>query len=254
MSSEEYLDYCEKAQNNPNAKYHVFVFDIETIPDVEAVKNLTGIQSDDVNELRKELTEYHIKISNGNPFPRQPFHQVVAISFVNAEIQYRNNGTEKYILKEIRTGGTEESSEKEIIKGCFFHLSKTKPRLVSFNGKTFDLPVLKYRAMKYDVSAPWLYRSGDRWNNYNSKYCIDWHCDLLECFSDFGVSAKCKMNEICSILGIPGKLDVDGSQVIDLYDNNEIKKIRDYCETDVINTYLLYLIFQLYHFGGHGAT
>ena len=54
------------------------------------------------------------------------------------------------------------------------------------------------------------------------------------------------MNEICAIMGIPGKLDVDGSQVVDLYDNNQIKDIRNYCETDVANTYLLYLIFQMH--------
>lgn len=225
---------------------NLFVFDIETIPDTDVVKNLTHSTTTDVQKLREELAEYHIEVSGGNPFPRQPFHRVVAISFLTAEIETCIDGTETYHLKELRSGGTEQSTEEEIIKGCFAYLSKNPPRFVSYNGRTFDLPVLKYRAMKYGVSAPWLYRSGDKWNNYNQRFSLDWHCDLLEAFSDFGASARCKMNEVCAILGIPGKLETDGSQVNDLFDANKIKEIRDYCETDVMNTYLLYLIFQMY--------
>ena len=223
----------------------IFVFDIETIPDVEVMECLTGSKTKDISQLRKELEDYHIEVS-GNPFPRQPFHKVAAISFLEADIETCKDGTENYILTDLRTGGTEQSSEEEIIKGFFNHLSKNPPRFVSYNGRTFDLPVLKYRAMKYGVSAPWFYKSGDKWNNYTQRYSLDWHCDLLEAFSDFGASARCKMNEICSIMGIPGKIGTDGSQVTDLYDAGKIKEIRDYCETDVINTYLLYLNFQLH--------
>ena len=229
-------------------KNNLFVFDIETVPDTDAVRNLTGFESNNIEELRKELEEYHIKVSGGNPFPRQPFHKVVAISFVEAEIKSEIDGTESYILTDIRSGGTENSSEEEILKGFFSYLSKKSPRFVSYNGRTFDLPVLKYRAMKYGISAPWLYRSGDKWNSYTSRYSADWHCDLLDVLSDYGCSAKCKMNEVCSILGLPGKIGVDGSQVSGMYDEGRIKEIRDYCETDVINTYLVYLVNQ-YHTG-----
>jgi len=226
----------------------IFVFDIETIPDTEAVKYLTNTETKDVQKLRQELEEYHIGVSGGNPFPRQPFHKVVAISFLEADIIVNSDGTEEYTLTEIRSGGKEDSSEEEIVRGFFNYLNKKTPRLVSYNGRSFDLPVLKYRAMKYGVSAPWLYKSGDKWNNYTSRYSLDWHCDLLEAFSDFGASARCKMNEVCSILNIPGKIGVDGSKVTDLYDAKKIREIRDYCETDVMNTYLLYLHHQ-YHTG-----
>ncbi len=223
----------------------LFVFDIETIPDTDAVKPLTDFESDNIEELREKLTEYHVEVSGGNPFPRQPFHKVVAISFLEADIETCRDGTENYTLTNIRTGGVEGSTEEEIIKGLFNYLSKNPPRFVSYNGRTFDLPVLKYRAMKYGISAPWLYKSGDKWSNYNQRYSIDWHCDLIDAFSDYGASCRCKMNEVCSILGVPGKIGTDGSQVSELYDEGKIKEIRDYCETDVINTYLLYLNFQL---------
>ena len=99
--------------------------------------------------------------------------------------------------------------------------------------------------MKYCISAPKLYKAGDKWNNYQQKYSLDWHCDLLDALSDFGSSCRCKMNEVCSILGIPGKIGVDGSKVTDMYDAGKLQDIDNYCETDVLNTYLVYLNYQL---------
>lgn len=222
----------------------LFVFDIETIPDTSAVSNLTGSDAKDEAALRQELEEYHLEVTGGkNAFLRQPFHKVVAISFLEAEIEKTATG-ENYILKELRSGGKADSNEKELLEGFFSYLAKSKPRFVSFNGRTFDLPVLKYRAMKYGISAPWFYNSGDKWNSYSSRYSLDWHCDLLEALSEFGTSARVKLNEVCSILGFPGKFGTDGGQVAELYDAGKIKEIRDYCETDVLNTYLVYLRFM----------
>lgn len=217
------------------------VFDIETIPDISACGGLIGEINGDVYQKREALTKYHLEITDGqNPFLRQPFHQVVVISFLFADI-VRSGGYETFVLREIRSGGKLDSGEKELVQGFFEYISKTKARLISFNGRTFDLPVLKYRAMKHGVQAEYIYKSGDKWNNYMQRYSVDWHCDLLEALSDFGASARVKMNEVCSILGLPGKIGTDGSQVTSLYDSGKTQEIRDYCETDVINTYLIYL-------------
>jgi predicted PolB exonuclease-like 3'-5' exonuclease len=222
----------------------LFVFDIETIPDTEAAYNLIGTDEQDEQKLREELEAYHLKITDGkNAFLRQPFHKIIAISFLEAEIDRHGQG-ERFILKELRSGGKENSTEKELLEGLFNYLSRGKPRFVSFNGRTFDLPVLKYRAMKYGISAPWLYSLGDKWNSYNSRYSLDWHCDLIEALSDFGTSARIKLNEVCSIMGFPGKFGVDGGAVSQMYDDGKIKEIRDYCETDVLNTYLVYLRYM----------
>ncbi len=222
----------------------LFVFDIETIPDVSAVENLTGERPENDEAARQMLADYHLEVTAGkNDFLRQPFHKVVAISFLEAEI-HREGGQERYELKELRSGGKESAGEKELLEGFFQYVGKALPRLVSFNGRTFDLPVLKYRAMAHGIAAPWLYRSGDKWNSYTQRYSLDWHCDLLEGLSDFGGSARIKLNEVCSILGLPGKFGVDGSKVTEMYDNKQVKNIRDYCETDVLNTYLVYLRYQ----------
>ncbi|MDX1737216.1 MAG: 3'-5' exonuclease, partial [Alphaproteobacteria bacterium] len=187
-----------------------------------------------------------LKVTDGrNAFPRQCFHKVVAISFLRARI-YRDSGYETYHLEEIRSGGQEHSEEADLIKGFFQYGAKYLPRLVSFNGRGFDLPVLKYRAMKHGISGEWLFKAGDKWNNYSQRYSREWHCDLLEQLSDYGASSRLKLNEVCAAFDLPGKSGVDGSDVMGLYDQGNIKAIRDYCETDVINTFLVYLRYALH--------
>tara|TARA_R110000868_G_scaffold190862_1_gene434845 strand:- start:147788 stop:148618 length:831 start_codon:yes stop_codon:yes gene_type:complete len=220
----------------------LFVFDIETIPDTDAVRNLTGFKSDDLGELRAEIERYHLELTGGkNAFPRQPLWKVAAISFLEAEI-HRDGGEEFYELKRLESG--QSDSEKGLVEGFFKYFDKSTPRLVSYNGRGFDLPVLKYRAMKYGVQAKALHDKSNKWENYSSRYSADFHCDLIEQLSDYGASAKCKMNEVCSILGYPGKFGVDGSNVSKMFDAGDIAGIRHYCEADVLNTYLLYLRFQ----------
>lgn len=224
----------------------LFVFDIETVPDTDAVANLTGSDAKDTATLRGELEAYHLEITNGkNAFPRQPFHKVVAISFLEADIE-REGDQEFYTLKQLRSGGSEGASEAELLQGFFQYLAREKPRLVSYNGRGFDLPVLRYRAMVHGISAKWLYSSGDKWNSYMQRYSSDWHCDLLEVLSDYGASARVKLNEVCSVFGFPGKVGIDGSHVAEMYDKGEVKAIRDYCEMDVLNTYLVYLRSQFH--------
>lgn len=228
---------------------NLFVFDIETVPDTDAVPALTGFEDRDVEARRAELERYHLDITDGrNAFPRQPFHRIVAIAFLEAEIN-RDGGLETYLLKDLRAGGDTGWDEKKLIEGFFAYFERLKPRLVSFNGRTFDLPVLRYRAMVHGIAAPYLYGAGDKWNSYTSRYAADWHCDLLEVLSDYGASARVRLNEVCAVLGLPGKFGTSGGDVAGLYDQGRLSEVRDYCETDVLNTYLVYLRHQ-FHTGG----
>ena len=104
------------------------------------------------------------------------------------------------------------------------------------------MPVLQYRAMKYGIDAKWIYSDG--YYNYNHRYSIEKHCDLLEMFSNFGASARVKMAEVCALFKVPCKNGVDGSNVYDLFKAGKIADIADYCESDVIATYILYLRFM----------
>jgi predicted PolB exonuclease-like 3'-5' exonuclease len=196
--------------------------------------------------MRKELEDYHVRISkNGNPFPRQLFHRIVSISLIRAVIRSKN-GCEYYELERIGTLSSRDKTEQQIVESFFSYFYGHSPRIVGYNSKTFDLPVLKYRAMKYAVPTKKQFAFNNRWENYNSKYSLKWHCDLLEALSDFGMSARCKMTEVCSVLDIPGKIDgMDGSKVTDLFDSGNIEELDNYCETDVISTYLIYLNYAL---------
>lgn len=226
---------------------NIFVFDIETIPDLEAARSLLKLETANDAEIYKAIAAYHDAEKPAEQVFLKPiFHKIVAISFANIAIDHNHEG-EEYTIKEIRSGGKISSSEKDLVKGFFGYLEDHTPRLVSFNGRAFDLPVLKYRAMKYGVKTN-IYKLGDKWNNYTQRYSSDWHCDLHEILTDYYASGRLKLDEACNSFGYPGKVDVDGSTVYDLFKNKQIKEIRDYCETDVLNTYLVYLSYAL-HYG-----
>lgn len=225
----------------------LFVFDIETIPDDMAANNLLDNDFANIQEKRDALKNYHLEITDGkNDFLRQPFHRVIAISFLIATIECAHDGKEIYTFKELRSGGNLQSGEVDLIKGFFATLEKFHPKIVSFNGRTFDIPVLKYRAMKYGISAPNFHNIGNKFENYNHRYSLNMHCDLIDALSDFGASAKIKLNEVCAIFDYPGKFGANGADVLTMYDEGKLLDIRNYCESDVINTYLVYLRYSLH--------
>ncbi|HEY7985600.1 MAG TPA: 3'-5' exonuclease, partial [Methylophilaceae bacterium] len=120
---------------------------------------------------------------------------------------------------------------------------------VSWNGGGFDLPVLHYRGLIHGVKAPRYWDMGEddrefKWNNYISRYHTR-HLDLMDVLAMYQPRANAPLNEIAQLCGFPGKLGMDGSKVWDAYKNGEIEAIRNYCETDVVNTYLVFLRFQL---------
>ena len=225
----------------------LFVFDIETVPDTDAVPNLVGGDvGDSLEERREALDAYHLDATGGkNAFPRQPFHRVVAVSFLAAEIEH-DGRHENYYLKELRSGGDEKALEHDLVAGFYQWVDKKHPRLVSYNGRGFDLPVLRHRAMVHGVTAAGFHDISNKWENYTSRYAQDFHCDLQEALTDFGAASRgLKLNEVCAVLGFPGKFGVDGSQVAPMFAEGRVAEIRDYCETDVLNTYLVYLRYQL---------
>jgi len=237
----------------------LFVFDIETVADPIAGGRLLDMQGAPEAEIGEALRAYHRERTGGkSDFLRQPFWRVVAISYCYVEVSGtptpwgRDTVWEgcEFALKGVASIGTEESPEAELVGHFFAFLERKlaegrRPCLVSWNGRGFDLPVLRYRAMLHGLSAAPLFRAGDRWANYNSRYSLDWHCDLQEATSEFGAAARCRMDEVAALVGAPGKVGVDGSQVDALYRSGDLAAIRNYCETDVLNTYLIYLRWAL---------
>lgn len=222
---------------------HLIIFDIETIPCVETGRRLLGFEKDIADDVVvQKMEEYHLEITKGqNAFLRQPFHKVLCISFLLCEIETNEDG-DFYVIKELKTGGRNGESEQEILEKFCSFLQKYKPRIVSFNGKTFDIPVIQYRSMMHKIPCPWLY-SKDMLYKYNNAHP---HCDLLDAFSNFGSSARVKIAEICALLSIPCKQSGSGDQVYSMYKKSQIEEVCNYCEEDVLVTYMLYLYYQMH--------
>jgi len=217
---------------------NVFVFDIETVPDVEGARKIYGI--DDVDDKGiAEIMFYQRRQQANTEFLRHHMHRIVAISVV-----FR--GLDRLKVWSL---GDEGSSEKELIQRFFDGIDKYTPTLVSWNGSGFDLPVLHYRMLVNGVVAPRYWESGDddrdfKWNNYLSRY-HQRHTDLMDVLAGFSPRANAPLDEMASLLGFPGKMGMSGAKVWDTYQDGDIQGIRDYCELDVLNTYLVYLRYQM---------
>ncbi len=223
------------------------VFDIETVPDASAGRRLLESPALTDVEARDALRAYFLEKTGGkNDFPRQPFHQVAAISYAHLICEPGEEGKE-LVIRRIASGGEAGSGERELLEGFLGLIEKRAPRLVSFNGRGFDVPVIKYRAMKHGLACPRWFSEGDRWNGYDARYSHEYHLDLLEIFSNYGASSRCSMHEVATCFNIPGKLGTAGDDVRGLFEAGHIETIRNYCETDVCTTLLLFLRWQLFN-------
>ena len=233
-------NYIEPLQN-------LIVFDIESIPDTSLAGQLCDINEDKLRtmsqeEIRQEMVNYHTDNHN-NPFLRQPFHRIACISFLEASIQYttdNNNEKEHYTFNKLESYSSFNSTEEEVVKKFWGILKEKKPRIISFNGYNFDMNVLKCKALKYGIDCGWYFNYGGKWDGYESNYVNKANEDLVK--ENFG---QYTLHEICILLDIPCKLGVDGSRVAEYFDEKKYNEIREYCETDVLATYLVYLRMSL---------
>lgn len=217
----------------------ILVFDIETIPDVEGLRILHGHPSGMPDGEVAAAAFAARKEKTGSEFLPHHLHRVAAISCV-----FRDDDGFR-----VRSLGGLEDAESKLVHDFFRVIDRYTPQLVSWNGGGFDLPVLHYRALVHGVAAAryWEMGSEDRdfkWNNYISRYHTR-HLDLMDLLALYTGRANAPLDDLAKLCGFPGKLGVDGSQVWNLYQEGRLSEIRDYCETDVVNTYLMYCRFQL---------
>lgn len=218
----------------------VLVFDIETIPDLETGKRLYDLEGLSDKEIAEVMFSRRRQETGGSSdFLRHHLHRVVAISVVLSAAGQLN----------VWSLGNIDATEEDIIRRFFEGIEKYTPVLVSWNGRGFDLPVLHYRALLHGIQAPRYWEIGDddqafRWNNYLSRF-HQRHTDLMDVIAGYDNRAFAPLHEVASMLGFPGKLGMDGSQVWTTWLEGGIEAIRNYCETDVLNTYLIYLRYEL---------
>ena len=221
----------------------VLVFDIETIPDVPGLRRINDLPGELSDDEVAELAFQQRRARTGNDFLQLHLQRVVTISCVLRT----SEGLKVWSLSE------PDLNEGAIIQRFFDGIEKFTPQIVSWNGGGFDLPVLHYRGMLHGVAAPRYWDLGDgdyadsrdfKWNNYISRYHTR-HLDLMDLLAMFQPRATAALDQMAQLCGFPGKLGMDGSKVWDAFQAGDIGGIRDYCETDVLNTYLVFMRFQL---------
>ncbi|HNP34621.1 MAG TPA: 3'-5' exonuclease [Woeseiaceae bacterium] len=216
---------------------HCFSFDIETVPDVELGRQLLGLHGLSDEDVATAMT-FKRQQASGTEFLPLHQHRIVAISVaLRSQDSFR-----------VWSLGDTASDEADLVRRFFDGIDKYTPDLVSWNGSGFDLPVLHYRALKHGIQAPRYWEIGEsdrdfKWNNYLARF--HWrHVDLMDVLANYNNRAYAKLDEIAVMLGFPGKLGMSGDKVWATYLAGGLSEIRDYCETDVLNTWLVYLRFQ----------
>lgn len=240
----------------------ICVFDIETVPDIELVRQYY--------ELDSSLSEVEIcqhafsaqKEKSGSEFLPIYWHRVVSIASVICDeygkfIKVGNFGKKSAESTDAKPNADSSAfahlaDERAILSDFLRFINSKEPRLVSFNGRGFDLPTIMLRAMRYNLSAFGYFESENasktknKWENYRARYSEKWHTDLLECLGNFGSVRNLNLDNVCKMLGIVGKYEVSGGDVYSLYyDKKDIEKIDFYCQSDVLNTYWLYLKYAI---------
>jgi predicted PolB exonuclease-like 3'-5' exonuclease len=217
----------------------ILVFDIETIPDAAGLRKVWGLGAEVSDEGVIELATQRRRQATGSDFLPAHLHRVVAISCALRS----DEGIRVWSL------GSIQDAERDIVQRFFDGIEKYTPQLVSWNGSSFDLPVLHYRALFHGIAGCCYWDTGDndrefKFNNYLSRFHTR-HLDLMDVLAGYQNRAWAPLDEIAQLCGLPGKLGMDGSQVWPAFQQGKIEAIRNYCETDVANTYVLYQRFQM---------
>jgi 3'-5' exonuclease len=213
---------------------HCLAFDIETVPDTEFGRRLYALP--DMSDA--DVAEYMFfrrRQQTGHEFLPLPQQRVVAISVA----MRRGESFRVWSL------GEADAGEKELLERFFDGIQRYSPTLVSWNGSGFDLPVMHYRSLLHGLSAPRYWESGEndqsfRWNNYLNRFHAR-HTDLMDVLAGYQGSGRARLEEVAVLLGLPGKLGMSGAKVWPAWRDGQIAAIRNYCETDALNTYLVYL-------------
>ena len=204
----------------------VIVWDLETVPDLEAAARMLDMGNASDAEVREAL---------GPGFPKHPLHKIACIGALIASRQ-----PEGWRVDALGAPHIGERTEARLISDFIEKIGQLLPQLVTFNGHNF-LPVLRYRAMVNRVSA-----GGLEVRRYFHRYTDD-ALDLCDALGSYVPGAKVKLDEICKILGLPGKpAGIDGSRVEEMVLAGQIEEVARYCESDVLNTYRVWLVYELF--------
>lgn len=217
-----------------NVRY--LVFDIESVADGDLIAKTRypekGLSPGDaIKEYTSELMEKF-----GSEFVPYTYHIPVSIAVAKIDASFN--------LIDIVTLDAPKYRPHVMTKH-FWDGWKAyqQPSLVTFNGRTFDLPVLELAAYRYGVAIPeWFNIYGKNWENPRSRYNQSAHLDLQDIITNFGATRLSGGLNLCAnLVGRPGKMGIAGHMVQQLCDEGKLDQVNDYCRCDVLDTYFVLL-------------
>ncbi len=191
------------------------VVDIETIPDTDRWQR------------PDEAQQQHA-------FPPLWAHRVLTIGYLRLDAAYR-----PVAAGIVAPAGSDDAREAQLLAALGDSVGKAT--LVTYNGRSFDLPVIALRSLAHAVPMPWYYRE----SSTRYRYSENGHLDLCDWLADHGAVRAGSLDALARLIGLPGKVGVDGSQVEGLHAAGRIEEIERYCLADVAQTALLFLRFRL---------
>jgi len=218
----------------------VVSFDIETIPDFDVGRRILGIEGTDAEVVREMVRRRREDTNGSSDYPQLPWHRVVCACATIVDPVRKT--------AEIRALGGDAFDERSHVSGFFGLVGEApeSPRIVSWNGNGFDLPVLRYRAMKLGVVAPGFYRADadGNWNPYGRRY-ENLHVDVMDVLSGHGASSRAGLSTIARLLDLPDKSFLERT----IYDHvleGDFRRVVEYCKLDTVLTMLVFLKWALH--------
>ena len=172
-------------------------------------------------------------------FPPPPFHEVVALGvlWLDEALGFKKLG----VFGERPDQVASHASEQKVLEDFSRFVGKRNPHIVTYNGRGFDLPVLVNRCLKHGVPFRAYYADRD----YRYRFSELGHIDLADVLTDHGAARRATLDTMAQLVGMPGKMEVDGSMVETMHEQGRIDDIRTYCLHDVVQTAFLFLRVEL---------
>jgi len=222
------------------SKLKYLVFDVESIADGDLIARTRypglGYSADQaIAMFRQELLD-----ESGRDFIPHTYH--IPISLVIAKLR------EDFSLIEIVSLDEPQYRPEMIARNFWLGWERYgQPTWVTFNGRSFDLPLMELSAYRYGISVPEWFNLYDRTYSQNrNRYNLESHLDLHEILTNFGSTwFRGGLNLAAALVNKPGKIDVHGNMVLDLYRAGKKNEISEYCRCDVLDTYFVFLRLQV---------